>query len=99
MPLHDPHAVYLTSDQFDVSPDAEGDDSAALQAAIDTVQKRYRFGIVFIPEGTYQITKTIYVWKGIRLIGYGENRPVFVLEENTPGYDEGEGKYMIHFVQ
>jgi sugar lactone lactonase YvrE len=98
MPLNDPHAVYLISDQFDVTPDAEGDDSAALQAAIDTVQKRYRFGIVFIPEGTYQITKTIFVWKGIRLIGYGENRPVFVLEENTPGYDEGEGKYMIHFV-
>jgi sugar lactone lactonase YvrE len=98
MPLDDPHAVYLTPVQFDVTPDEEGDDSAALQAAIDTVQKRYRFGIVFIPEGTYQITKTIYVWKGIRLIGYGENRPVFVLEENTPGYDEGEGKYMIHFV-
>jgi len=98
LPLDDPHAVYLTPGQFDVTPDADGDDSAGLQAAIDTVQQRYRFGIVFIPEGTYQITKTIYVWKGIRLVGYGENRPVFVLEENTPGYDEGEGKYMIHFV-
>jgi sugar lactone lactonase YvrE len=98
MPPNDPHAVYLTPDQFDVTPDAEGDDSAGLQAAIDTVQNRYRFGIVFIPEGTYQITKTIYVWKGIRLIGYGKQRPVFVLEENTPGYEEGEGKYMIHFV-
>jgi sugar lactone lactonase YvrE len=98
MPPNDLHAVYLTPDQFDVTPDAEGDDSAGLQAAIDTVQNRNRFGIVFIPEGTYQLTKTIYVWKGIRLIGYGKQRPVFVLEENTPGYEEGEGKYMIHFV-
>lgn len=95
--LNDPQAIYLTPDNFNVTPDMEGDDSDAIQAAIDQIEERSNFGIVFIPEGTYQISRTIYVWKGIRLIGFGKNRPLFVLEENTPGYQEGEKTYMFHF--
>lgn len=97
MPLQDQKAIYLTPDNFPVTPNSDGDDSDALQEAINKAEEQSVFGIVFIPEGEYQISKTIYVWKGIRLIGYGKNRPVFVLEENTPGYQEGEGKYIIHF--
>ena len=96
--MNDEKAVYLTEEDFSVTPDKEGDDSQALQEAIDKVANESVFGIVFIPSGEYQISKTIHVWKGIRLIGYGEERPVFVLKKNTPGYDEGEGKYIIHFV-
>ncbi len=96
--LSDTSAVYLIPENFAVTPNENGDDSDAIQAAIDIVENRSNFGIVFIPEGRYQISKKIYVWKGIRLIGYGKNRPLFVLEENTPGYQEGDGKYMIHFV-
>ena len=96
--LDDPQAVYLTPDSFAVHADGQTDDSGVLQQAINTVQEKIRYGIVFIPEGRYRIGKTVYVWKGIRLIGYGKNRPVFVLGENTPGYQEGEGNYMIHFV-
>ena len=98
MRLEDKNAVYLTADNFSVTPNEEGDDSDALQNAIDKVAEQTTFGVVFIPEGEYQLSKTIYVWEGIRLIGYGENRPVFVLEENTPGYQEGDEKYLIHFV-
>jgi hypothetical protein len=29
--------------------------------------------------------------------GYGRQRPVFILGENTPGYQSGAEKYMIHF--
>ena len=96
--LHDDKAIYLTPENFAVTPDKDGDDSDALQEAINKAEEKSVFGIVMIPEGKYQITKTIYVWKGIRLIGYGKNRPVFVLEKNTPGFQEGDGKYMIHFV-
>lgn len=95
--LKDLQAVYLIPEYFQVTPDTHGDDSDALQAAIDKVADGNNYGIVFIPEGRYQITKTIYVWKGIRLIGYGKNRPVFVLEKNNPGYQEGEQKYMVQF--
>src|SRR5580658_6067533 len=87
--LDDPAAVYLTAEEFHAHGDGQGDDSAALQAAIDKVQTGKGEGIVFIPQGRYRISHTIYLWPGVRLIGYGAQRPVFVLGENTPGYQDG----------
>ncbi len=95
--LQDNKAVYLTPENFSVTPNKKGDDTGALQKAIDEVAEKSVFGIVMIPEGEYQITKTVYIWKGVRLIGYGKHRPVFVLEKNTPGFQKGDGKYMVHF--
>ncbi|MGH8174727.1 MAG: glycosyl hydrolase family 28-related protein [Steroidobacter sp.] len=94
----DARAVYLTPTRFAVKADGVADDTAAVQAAIDRVQESTRRGIVFIPEGRYRLTKALQVWSGIRLIGYGARRPVFVLGENTPGYQDGPGKYLVHFV-
>ena len=94
----DAQAVYVSREDFGVHADGVGDDSAALQAAIDRVQETTRRGIVFVPEGHYRLTKTLLVWSGIRLIGYGAKRPVFVLGENTPGFQEGDGNYLVHFV-
>lgn len=94
----DVQAVYLTPESFNVHADGIGDDSAALQGAIDRVQETVRRGIVFIPSGRYRLTRTLHVWSGIRLIGYGVTRPVLVLGENTPGFQGGEGKYLVHFV-
>jgi hypothetical protein len=82
-----------------VAADGVGDDAPALQAAIDLVLKQSRNGIVFIPEGIYRLGKTVYLWSGIRLIGFGAKRPTLKLSENTPGYQEGEKKYMVHFCQ
>jgi sugar lactone lactonase YvrE len=95
--LDDPRAVYLTKDQFGVNADGIGDDSDTLQQAINRVQETTRIGVLFVPEGRYRLTKTIFVWQGIRLIGYGRKRPTIVLGKNTPGFQEGTGKYMIHF--
>lgn len=95
----DPNAVYLTQDHFDVAADGVGDDGPALQAAIDQVLEQSRSGIVFIPEGTYRLGKTVRLWAGIRLIGYGAQRPTLVLGDKTPGFQEGEHKYMVHFCQ
>ncbi|ACB74556.1 glycosyl hydrolase family 28-related protein [Opitutus terrae] len=94
----DPQAVYATREAFGVHADGLGDDSAALQRAIDQVQETTRRGIVFLPEGRYRLTRALQVWSGIRLIGYGANRPVLVLGANTPGYQDGAGKYLVHFV-
>ena len=94
----DPAAVYVTREDFGARADGVADDTAALQTAIDRVQETTRRGIVFIPSGRYRLTKALLVWSGIRLIGYGETRPVLVLGENTPGYQEGERKYLVHFV-
>jgi hypothetical protein len=88
--LDDPKAVYLTR--------GAADDSDAIQQAIDKVQETTGEGVVFVPAGRYRLTKTVYVWPAIRLIGYGTERPVFVLGENTPGYqDPGNENYMIFF--
>lgn len=95
--LDDQKAVYLTPENFPVTPGKDGDDSKALQEAIDKAAIQSGFGIVMIPEGEYQITKTVFVWSGIRLIGYGNKRPEFILEENTPGFQDENSKYMIHF--
>ncbi|HTY64627.1 MAG TPA: glycosyl hydrolase family 28-related protein [Acidobacteriota bacterium] len=94
--LEDPRAVYLTRDHFPVHADGTADDADALQQAIDRVQETTRAGVVFIPEGRYRLGKTVFIWQGIRLIGYGPKRPVFVLAKNTPGFQEGT-RYVIHF--
>lgn len=94
---NDPEAFY-----FPVS-DGKQDVSDALQQAINETSKKYNFGIVFIPEGTYRISKTIYVPRAIRLIGYGSKRPLIVLTKNAPGFqnevpdDKGKAAYMFWF--
>ncbi|HEY9139642.1 MAG TPA: glycosyl hydrolase family 28-related protein, partial [Bryobacteraceae bacterium] len=95
--LDDPKAVYLTPDSFPVHGDGVGDDTNALQQAIDKVQETTSQGIVFIPEGRYRLSKTIYIWPGIRVIGYGAARPVLVLGENTPGYQDKDNENLMVF--
>ena len=93
----DPHAVYLTRQDFDAHGDGLADDSEALQHAINRVQETTHQGVVFVPQGRYRLSRTIYVWSGIRLIGFGSQRPLFVLGRNTRGFQEGEHRYMLWF--
>jgi sugar lactone lactonase YvrE len=94
--LDDPKAVYLTPDSFPVRGDGVADDSVALQQAIDAVQEKPNQGILFVPSGRYRISKTIYVWPGVRVVGYGPTRPVLMLGKDTPGFQQGMG-YMVFF--
>jgi sugar lactone lactonase YvrE len=94
--LEDAKAIYLTKDHFPIHADGVTDDSAVLQSAIDQAAMAHNEGILFVPEGRYRITQTIYVWPSVRVIGYGATRPVFVLAANTPGYQTGIG-YMFLF--
>lgn len=87
----DPKAVYLKA-----PGDGVADASSALQAAINKVQAADNEGIVFVPSGRYRITRTIYVWPSVRIIGYGPTRPRFVLAPHTPGYQDSPG-YMFFF--
>ncbi len=94
--LEDKTAIYLSDSRFGAKGDGVADDTAALQAAIDAVADTTRQGIVFIPQGHYRLTKTLYVWPGVRLIGYGAERPAFVLADNTPGFQNGPA-YLVFF--
>lgn len=98
----DPHAVYLEKGAFGVKGDGVADDTDALQAAINQVQQTTGAGVVFLPQGRYRLTHTVYLWTGIRIIGYGAERPVLTLAPNTPGFQEGHGflgtgRYMVQF--
>ena len=89
--LEDPKAVY-------VSPSDNGDDTTNLQAAVNRVQATTGQGIVLLAPGRYRLSNTIYIWPGIRLIGYGAERPVITLPMNTPGFaDAAREKVMIFF--
>ena len=94
--LDDPRAVYLTREAFGVKGDGIADDTAAIQRAINEIQEKHNQGILFIPAGDYRLTKTIYVWPGIRLIGYGKTRPLFTLGKNMPGFQK-DPAYMVFF--
>jgi Pectate lyase superfamily protein/SMP-30/Gluconolactonase/LRE-like region len=92
----DPEAHYFTSGTFQIEADGKHDVSEALQHAINTLKKEKNFGVLFIPEGKYLISKTIYIPKAIRLIGYGKNRPEFILGKNNVAYQD-EQNYMFWF--
>lgn len=96
----DPNAVVIEPGAFGATGDGVADDTAALQAAIDHVQETTVRGVVLIAPGRYRLTDTVHVWAGIRLIGYGTERPVVVLGKSTPGFQGGAddaSRNMIHF--
>jgi hypothetical protein len=98
----DPYAAYLERGVYGAAADGVADDTPAIQAAIDQAAGTTGGGIVFVAEGRYRITHIVHLWSGIRLIGYGAHRPVFVLGANTSGYQKGHeflgtGRYMLQF--
>ena len=101
----DPTIVVFGSPGFAAHGDGVGDDTAALQAAVDEASRRGIAnklgdilggvrdfphgdggGVVLVPAGTYRLSAPIDVWDSVRIVGYGAQRPVFVLGPNTPGY-------------
>jgi hypothetical protein len=81
---NDPRAVTVAG-----AGNGTTDDSAAIQAAIDASFARGGGGIVFLPAGRYRLTRTVFIWPGVRVFGTGAERPVFVLAPNTPGFQMG----------
>jgi len=100
---NDPEAFFFTPENFNIKADGKMDVSDALQKVINQVKTEKNFGILFIPEGKYLISKTIYIPGSIRVIGYGVNRPEIILGKNTPGFQKPDSgsryqeKYMIFF--
>jgi sugar lactone lactonase YvrE len=93
----DPSGVYVTPGAEGVSGDGINDDTRGIQAAIDQAGVDRNGGVVFIPSGTYLLTDTVNVWPGVRIIGYGPERPVLRLAPKTPGFRNGPDKYMLFF--
>ena len=68
--------------------DGRADDSAAIQQAIDQAATAGG-GIVFLPAGTYRISRTLFLYPGVRIFGIGAQRPIILLGANTPGFQRG----------
>lgn len=106
VPLAASPSVYtsLPNDPLAVTVAAKGDgrtdDTAAIQQAIDKAAagpagKGVGGGIVFLPQGTYRISRTLFLWPGVRIFGVGEKRPVIVLGAKTPGFQRGVGHMLV----
>ena len=81
---NDPKAVTVRA-----TGDGLADDGPKVQQALDAVSNRGAGGLVYLPSGRYRITRTIFVWPGVRLLGVGPTRPVLVLAPATPGFQDG----------
>ena len=84
----DKEAFYFTPENYGFKADGKRDVSDALQQALNEVKKEKNFGILFLPEGNYRLTKTVMIPTGIRLIGYGKKRPVLYIAPNTPAFQQ-----------
>ena len=102
--IEDESAIYFDADHFNISSDGIVDVSDELQKAVNMVVEEYGYGIVFVPEGKYLLSKTIYIPKAVRIIGYGEKRPEFILKDNALNFniskedDKGHFRYLFWFV-
>lgn len=86
----DPNAVVVRA-----VGDGRADDSVALQGAIDAAAAKDGGGVVFLPSGHYRISKTLFLWPGVRVFGIGATRPLILLGDKTPGFQKGLGNMVI----
>lgn len=93
----DQTAYVFTPEAFGADPTGAADNTAALQRAVDALEAELTHGIIFVPEGTYRFAGTVQLWRGIRLIGFGESRPVFTVADNDAGFAGPEHRYVVHF--
>jgi len=80
----DPAAVVVKA-----KGDGRADDTAAIQRALDAARDKTGHGLVFLPSGRYRLTRTLVVPIGVRVFGIGQTRPVLLLADNTPGFQQG----------
>ena len=80
-------ARYFDVSSYGLKADGKADVSDALQAEINSLKNDLNYGTLFIPEGKYLISKTIYIPTAIRVIGYGKTRPEIILKDNAPLFD------------
>jgi hypothetical protein len=86
----DPAAIVVNA-----KGDGKADATKAIQDAIDKAAAEGQGGIVFLPSGRYRLSKTVFLWTGVRIFGVGPTRPVLTLADNTPGFDKGVATMVI----
>ena len=90
--LEDKAAVYFDSSLGNIDNSGTSDVSDILQKTIDDLVEKNGYGVIMVPSGKYLLSKTIMIPKAVRIIGYGESRPEFILMDNAPGFDKADVK-------
>ncbi len=85
--FEDEMGIFFTEEEFPELREASDDVSGVLQKALKRLVDEQQYGILYIPEGEYRLKETVLIPRAVRLIGYGEKRPVFILPEGTEGYE------------
>jgi len=68
IPARDQVCANVTDAPYDAAGDGSADDAGAIQAAIDACPDGQ---VVYLPAGTYRVTETLFVTKGVVLRGDG----------------------------
>ncbi len=87
----DAMGIFFTEEEFPALKTSKDDVSEVLQDAIGRLIETQCYGILYIPSGEYRLKETVKIPPSVRLIGYGKERPVFILPEDAKGYDETVG--------
>lgn len=75
---------------FGAKPDDTTDDWAAIQAAIDAASAgNGPFGAVYVPRGTYYVSKPLHITKGIKFFGAGRGATTIT------GYSADQGPVLV----
>lgn len=90
--FEDAMGIFFTKEEFPELEENKDDVSGILQQAIGRLVEEQSYGILYIPEGEYRLKDTVKIPPSVRLIGYGKNRPVFILPEDAGGYDGDTGQ-------
>ena len=102
--LMDSDAVYFTPENFNIKADGSMDVSDVLQQSLYDMKTTHNFGILFLPEGKYLISKTIYVPQAHSHYWLWNKSSIDCIKEkftrlSTTGfYDKGKAKYMFWFI-
>ena len=86
VPWDDPETDWANVGSYGAKPNDGQDDTAAIQAAIDSGQNT-----VYFPVGTYNVTKTILIRKNVRRL-IGTEATVEVPKTVNPGFKVVAGK-------
>ncbi|MBP5197445.1 MAG: hypothetical protein J6033_00170, partial [Lachnospiraceae bacterium] len=85
--FEDEMGIFFTPENFPELMENREDVSDILQGAIKRLVEEQCYGNLYIPEGEYPIAKNVKIPPSVRLIGYGEKRPVFYIPESAPFFD------------
>ena len=84
----DEMGIFFTKENFPELDSNYEDVGPILRKAIKKLTDEQIYGNLYIPEGEYPIKSMVKIPPSVRLIGYGEKRPLFFVPDDGGEFDE-----------